>query len=126
MLELETERIHVNVEISRNNGRIFISSKVISHFPFLVCDIDILNFPPIFCLFREIGSKSQIEDMADHRIQFRDEIHPVKTSNSRVHPIEKSSPSIIEKEASYDEEEKALRIANEDLNRKKKQVSTYS
>ena len=55
------------------------------------------------------------------KIQFGDEIHPIKTTPSRVFPINED-PSLARKAAGYDYEEKAIQIANDDLNRTNKQV----
>jgi len=52
-------------------------------------------------------------------IQFGDEIHHVKTTSSKVH---NKDPSVSEKNG-LDIEDRAVQIANEDLNQKKKQVS---
>lgn len=52
------------------------------------------------------------------RIQFGEEIHPVKTATSKVY---NKDPSLSEKR-SFDVEDSAVQIANADLNRKKKQV----
>ena len=57
--------------------------------------------------------------------QIGDEIHPVKTTQSRVFPISED-PSLAAKAASYDHEEKAMQIANDDLNRKNKQVCIFN
>ena len=58
-------------------------------------------------------------------IQFGDEINPVKTASSRVYSIASKEPSLPEKAAGHDLEEKAVQIANEDLNRKRKQVHVH-
>ena len=56
------------------------------------------------------------------RIQFGEEIHPAKTGGSKVYSTAKRDPSLSENGGSYDVEEKAVQIANDDLNRKNKQV----
>jgi hypothetical protein len=58
-------------------------------------------------------------------IQFGDDIQPVKTASSAaIYKKEGLMPSLSEKPAGYDEEERnAARIADADLNHKKKQVS---
>ena len=53
------------------------------------------------------------------RIQFGEDIHPVKTASSKVY---NKDPSVSEKNG-LDIEDRAVQIANEDLNQKKKQVS---
>jgi KUP system potassium uptake protein len=53
------------------------------------------------------------------RIQFGEEIHPVKTATSKVY---NKDPSLSEKNG-FDIEDRAMQIANADLNQKKKQVS---
>lgn len=53
------------------------------------------------------------------RIQFGEDIHPVKTSTSKVY---NKDASLSEKNG-FDVEDRALQIANADLNQKKKQVS---
>lgn len=55
------------------------------------------------------------------RIQFGEEIHPVKTSTSKVY---NKDASLSEKNG-FDIEDRALQIANADLNREKKQVSEF-
>ena len=52
-------------------------------------------------------------------IQFGGEIHPVKTAASKVY---EKDPSLSEKN-DFDVEDRAMQIANADLNQKKKQVS---
>jgi KUP system potassium uptake protein len=53
------------------------------------------------------------------RIQFGEGIHPVKTATSKVY---NKDPSFSEKNG-FDIEDRAIQIANADLNQKKKQVS---
>jgi KUP system potassium uptake protein len=55
------------------------------------------------------------------RIQFGEEIHPVKPSTSKVY---NKDPSLSEKK-SFDVEDRAIQIANADLNQKKKQVNYF-
>jgi KUP system potassium uptake protein len=52
-------------------------------------------------------------------IQFGEEIHPVKTATSKIY---NKDDSLSEKNG-YDIEDRAMQIANADLNQKKKQVS---
>ena len=59
--------------------------------------------------------------MAEAEVQFRDGIRPVKGTESRVFAVNED-PSLARKVANFDGEERALRIANEDINRKNKQV----
>lgn len=56
--------------------------------------------------------------------QIGDEIHPVRTTQSRTFAIDED-PSLKRKAASYDHEEKAIQIADADLNRKNKQVCAF-
>jgi KUP system potassium uptake protein len=62
--------------------------------------------------------------MADalQRIQFGDEIHPVKSTGTTAYSGTRKDAFLSEKTGGYDLEEKAVNIANEDLNRKKKQT----
>jgi hypothetical protein len=59
--------------------------------------------------------------MAEADVQFGDGIRPVKTTQSRTFDIN-THPSLAQRVAEYDSEEKAIKVANEDLNRKNKQV----
>ena len=55
------------------------------------------------------------------RIQFGDEISPVKKTVTSYSNANKD-PSLSEKAGGYDLEERAIQIADQDLNQKKKQV----
>jgi len=59
--------------------------------------------------------------MAAAVVQFGDGIRPVKSMPSHALAIDED-PSLADKAADYDYEEKAIQIANDDLNRKNKQV----
>lgn len=54
------------------------------------------------------------------RLQFEDGIHPIKTAGSRAYSISSKERPLPEKAGGYDLEERAVQIANDDLNRKKK------
>ena len=56
------------------------------------------------------------------RIQFGDEISPVKSTGATAYSDGHKEPSLVEKRADYDTEEMALQIADADLNSRKKQV----
>ena len=63
------------------------------------------------------------ESSPAQRIQFGDEINPIrKTSTAYSNAVKE--PSLSEKAAGHDLEEKAIQIADQDLNQKKKQVRT--
>ncbi len=74
------------------------------------------KFPPDFA---QSGSKAMADSETSPRIQFGEDIHPVKTSTSKVY---NKDASLSEKNG-FDVEDRALQIANADLNQKKKQVS---
>lgn len=59
------------------------------------------------------------ESETAQRIQFGEDIHPAKTAISKVY---NEDPSFPEKNG-FDIEDRAMQIANADLNQKKKQVS---
>ena len=71
--------------------------------------------------FLKVGTK--MADLSQH-IQFRDEIKPVRSnrSNGLAFGDVLAESKVSQMASSYDFEEKALEIANEDLNKKKKQV----
>jgi len=61
--------------------------------------------------------------MADgQRIQFGDDIHSVKQSESSPYATALDKSKMSQKVTGFDIEEKAVEIANADLNHKKKQV----
>ena len=61
------------------------------------------------------------------RIQFDDAIHPVRSDGISAYTALRKDPSTSEKEAIHDVEgNHTARIADEDLNRKKKQVCPLS
>lgn len=65
---------------------------------------------------------TKMADPSQH-IQFRDEIKPVRSNGLAFGDVLAES-KVSQMASSYDFEEKALEIANEDLNKKKKQVCT--
>jgi hypothetical protein len=66
-------------------------------------------------------SKAMADLETVQRIQFGEEIHPVKTGTSKVY---NKDPSLSEKNG-FDIEDRAMQIANADLNQKKKQVRYF-
>ncbi len=56
------------------------------------------------------------------RVQFGEDINPVKTATSNVY---NKDYSLSEKNG-FDVEDRAMQIANADLNQKKKQVSSFN
>lgn len=60
------------------------------------------------------------------RIQFGDDINPIKPSGTTAYNTSVKNPSLSEKADSYDVEEAQRNIADVDLNRQKKQVCSAS
>lgn len=67
-------------------------------------------------------SRTMADSETVQRIQFGEEIYPVKTKTSNVYNKE-HSPS---EKNDFDIEDRAMQIANADLNKKKKQVCNFS
>jgi hypothetical protein len=69
--------------------------------------------------FPAVVPQSAMSEPIQH-IQFGEEIQPARTTASKAYT--KDLASFSEKSAGVDLEERAIQIANEDLNHKKKQV----